>query len=176
MNKMIDAIENMKLPTHEILGPTSQAITNITCQPGQLNMVPNLCSISIDRRIAPGDSLEKTKAEFRAIIDQIKTQDPEFDADVETGKLAIPGYKPPEEPVVELLRESAKHILGKSPRVSHYIFGTDGSYLSGVKSIAWFGFGPGDEANAHTVKDHVKIDDLIAASKVYALFIIELLS
>lgn len=176
MSRMIDAIEKMELPTHEILGPTSQAITNITCQPGQLNMVPNQCTISIDRRIAPGDSLKKTKAEFRAVIDQIRARDPEFDADVETGKFAIPGYKPPEESVIESLQESAKYVLGRSPKISHYIFGTDGSYLSGVANIPWLGFGPGDEANAHTVNDHVMIDDLVAAAKVYAMFIVELLS
>jgi len=75
-----DAIAIAEANTYEILGPTTQTITNIACQPGQLNMVPNLCCISIDRRIVPGD-----------------------------------------------------------------------------------------EANAHSVNDHVKIDDLVVASKVYAL-------
>jgi len=176
MSKMIDAIDNMEMSTHKILGPTTQTITNITCQPGQLNMVPSLCSISIDRRIAPGDTMEKTKAEFDAIIEQLKASDPEFDADVETGKSAPPGYQPPQESVIKSLQESAKYVLGRSPKISHYLFGTDGSYLSGVSNIPWFGFGPGDEANAHSVNDHVKIDDLIAASKVYAMFIIDLLS
>lgn len=176
MDKMIDAIENMKLPTHEILGRTTQAITNITCQPGQLNMVPNLCSLSIDRRVAPGDSPEKTKAEFRALIDQLKASDPEFDADVETGKFAPPGYTPPPESVVETLKESVEYVLKRPPQISHYIFGTDGSYFSSAANLAWFGFGPGDEANAHTVNDHVMIDDLVAASKVYAVLIINLLS
>ena len=176
MNKMIDAIAKMRLPTHKILGRTTQTITKITCQPGQLNMVPSLCSISIDRRISPDDSLEKTKAEFRAVIDRLKASDPEFDADVETGRFALPGYQPPQESVIKLLQESAKYVLGRSPKISVYIFGTDATYLASIANIPCFGFGPGDEANAHSVNDHIKIDDLVAASKVYAMFIMDILS
>jgi acetylornithine deacetylase/succinyl-diaminopimelate desuccinylase family protein len=176
MQKLVDAVGRMDLPTHEILGPTTQTITNITCAPGQINMVPDLCTIIIDRRISPGDSLEKVKAEFQAVIEALKREDPEFSAEVETGKLAVPGYKPPDAEVLARLSGAAARVLGKRPLTTRYIFGTDGSYLSGTADIPWFGFGPGDEANAHTVNDHVEIEDLVTASKVYAMFIIELLS
>jgi len=176
MTKMIEAISNMKLPAHEFLGTTTQAVTNITCQPGKLNVIPDLCSISIDRRIIPGDTLEKTKAEFRAIIDKLKAEDPEFDAGVETGKLAPPAYISPTEPAVKVLQGSAEYVLGRKPELSKYTFGTDASYLSAVAKIPTIGFGPGDEANAHSVNDHVKIEDLILSSKVYAVFVLNLLS
>lgn len=176
MNKMIDAIGRMKLPTHEILGPTTQTITNITCEPGQLNMVPSLCSILIDRRISPGDSLEKVKAEFKSVIDELKADDPDFDAVAEPGRFPLPGYKPPDKSVIKKIQESADYVLGRTPKIGVYIFSTDATYLASVADIPCFGFGPGDEANAHTVNDHVVIDDLVAASKVYAMFIIDLLS
>jgi len=176
MTKMIEAISNMELTTHEFLGTTTQAITNINCQPGQLNIVPNLCAISIDRRIIPGDSLEKTKAEFRALVDKLKAGDPKFYADVETGKLAPPAYTSPEEPVVKVLQDSAEQVLERKPELSKYTFGTDASYMCTVARIPTIGFGPGDETNAHSVNDHVNIDDLIASSKVYAIFAINLLS
>ncbi|MFC2011386.1 YgeY family selenium metabolism-linked hydrolase [Chloroflexota bacterium] len=176
MNKMIEAISDMELTRHEFLGTTTQVVTNITCQPGQLNIVPNLCTISIDRRIIPGDSLEKTKAEFRALIDRLKVEDPTFDADVETGKLALPAYTSPEEPAVKVLQNSAEQVLGRKPELSKYSFGTDASYLCAVSGIPTIGFGPGDETNAHSVNDHVSIDDLIESSKVYAIFAINLLS
>jgi len=175
MSKLIDAIRRMKLPEHTFFGPTTQMITRIACLPDVLNMVPNQCSISIDRRISPGDNPEKTKAEFQTLIDQLKADDPEFKAHVETGRSSIPGYLPPEDSTLKTLQESAESILRKRPRLSRYIFGTDGSYISGVAGIPWFGFGPGDEANAHSVNDHVRIEDLVNASKIYALFIIDLL-
>ena len=163
------AIAIAEANTHEILGPTTQTITNIACQPGQLNMVPNLCCISIDRRIVPGDSLEKTKTEFRAVIDELKAKDPEFDADVEVGKLTLPTHVSPQEPVVSVLQRAAQYVMGKSPRLSKYTFATDATYLGPIAKIPTVGFGTGDEANAHSVNDHVKIDDLVVASKVYAL-------
>jgi len=176
MTEMITAIADMKLPAHEFLGTTTQAITNITCQPGQLNIVPSSCSISIDRRIIPGDTLEKTKAEFQAVIDKLKSEDPEFNAEVETGKLAPPAHTPPEEPAVKVLQDSAEQVMGRKPELSKYIFGTDACYLCAVAKIPTIGFGPGDETNAHTANDHIKIDDLVMASKVYALFVMNLLS
>ena len=175
MQKMVEAVTGMELPVHETLGRTTQTITNITCTPGQINMVPDRCTLTIDRRVSPGDSLEKTKAEFQAVIDALKAEDPEFNADVQTGKFAIPGYKPPAAATIERLQEAAEFATGKRPEIKRYIFGTDGSYLSGVADIPWFGFGPGDEANAHTVNDHVSIDDLQAACKAYALFVLDLL-
>jgi acetylornithine deacetylase/succinyl-diaminopimelate desuccinylase family protein len=175
MQKMVDAIMRMELPGHEILGGTTQTITNIACKPGQINMVPDLCTITIDRRVSPGDSLEKTKSEFQAVIDILKKEDPDFSAEVKTGKFAIPGYKPPEGEVIARLQDAAQIATGNRPEIKRYIFGTDGSYLSGVAEIPSFGFGPGNEANAHTVNDHVAIDDLTAASKAYAMFVLELL-
>jgi acetylornithine deacetylase/succinyl-diaminopimelate desuccinylase family protein len=176
MQKLIDAVGKMDLPTHEILGPATQTITNITCAPGQINMVPDLCTITIDRRISPRDSLDKVKAEFQNVIEALQREDPEFSAEVETGKLAVPGYKPPDAEVLARLSRAVERVLGRKPLTTRYIFGTDGSYLSGTAGIPWFGFGPGDEANAHTVNDHLEVDDLIAASKVYAMFILELLT
>lgn len=176
MNKMIDAASHMKLPSHDVLGPTTQAITNITCKPGELNMIPSLCAITIDRRMVPGDSMEKTESEFSAVIDHLKTVDPDFDAHVKASRLVLPGYQPPEKSILHSLQESAKIVLGKSPRMTNYLFGTDGSYISNFAHIPWFGFGPGSETDAHTVNDHVRIDDLIASAEVYAQFIIALLS
>lgn len=176
MSKLIQRIGRMSLPEHEILGKTTQTITIITCSPGQLNMVPDLCTITIDRRIAPGDSLEKTRGEFEAVVDEINSEDDTFEAEVETGKYAAPGYRPPGKETVEALCSSIRSATGREPQVTRYIFGTDGSYLAPVAGIPWFGFGPGDEANAHTVNDHVEIEDLMAAAKAYAHFILDFLS
>jgi acetylornithine deacetylase/succinyl-diaminopimelate desuccinylase family protein len=176
MSKMIEAVNRMKLPMHEIFGATSQTITNISCRPGQLNMVPDLCTISIDRRISPGDSLEKTKEEFEDLVAAIRKDDADFSAEVETGKFAMPGYKPPDQDVMQRLRCAAEQVLRRKTKTGRYIFGTDGSYLSGVADIPWFGFGPGNEADAHTVNDRVLIEDLVNAAKVYAHFIVELLA
>jgi len=175
MAKMIEAISSMKMASHEFLGKTTQAVTNISCQPGQLNMIPYLCSMSIDRRIIPGDSLEKTKSEFQIVLNRLKENDPEFDAEVVTDKFAPPAYTPPKEPSVKVMLNSFEQVISRKPKLSKYTFGTDACYLNAIAGIPTIGFGPGDEVNAHSINDHVKIDDLIIASKVYALFVIDLL-
>lgn len=176
MIKMIAAIPRMKLPHHGFLGSATQAVTNISCQPGRSNVIPNLCTISVDRRVIPSETPEKIKADFLTVIEKIKSKDAEFDADVKTGKLALPAYISASEPAVKILQSSSMYVLAKKPKLSKYTFGTDASYLSAIAKIPTIGFGPGDEVYAHSVNDHVRIDDLVAASKVYASFIIDLLS
>jgi putative selenium metabolism hydrolase len=176
MTKVITAIPRMKLPRHGFLGSATQAVTNISCQPGRSNVIPNLCTVSVDRRVIPSETPEKIKADFLNVIEKIKLKDPEFDADVKIGKSTLPAYISPSDSVVKILQRSSMCVLSKKPKLSKYTFGTDASYLSAIAQIPTIGFGPGEEVNAHSVNDHVKIDDLVAASKVYASFIIDLLS
>jgi acetylornithine deacetylase/succinyl-diaminopimelate desuccinylase family protein len=176
MNKVIDAIQRMKLPSQEFLGPTTQAITNITCSPAQLNVVPDLCTISIDRRIVVGDNVQSTKKEFQKVIDRLKAKDPELNAKMEARMRGLPTFLNDKEPVVKMLQGCVDRVMGRRPQLSSYRFGTDASYLGAVAKIPTVGFGPGDERNAHTPNEFVKIDDLIIASKVYALFVLRLLS
>jgi acetylornithine deacetylase/succinyl-diaminopimelate desuccinylase family protein len=176
MNQVIDAIQRMKLPSHEFLGPTTQAITNITCSPAQLNVVPDVCTISIDRRIVPGDSVQSTEKEFVKVIDRLKAKDPELNARVKARMQGLPTFMSEKEPVVKMLQGCVETLMGKRPQLSSYRFGTDASYLGAVAKIPTVGFGPGDERNAHGPNEFVKIDDFILASKVYALFVLRLLS
>lgn len=176
MNKVIDAIQKMKLPSHEFLGPTTQAITDITCNPAQLNIVPDACTISIDRRIVPGDSVQSTVKEFEQVIDRLKAEDQQFNAEVKARMQGLPTFLSEKEPVVTMLQRCVETVTGKSPHLSFYTFGTDASYLGAVAKIPTVGFGPGDERNAHGPNESVKTDDVIMASKVYALFVLRLLS
>ena len=48
-------------------------------------------------------------------------------------------------------------------------FSTNGIYWAGKASIPSIGFGPGDEVTAHTVNEHVLLDDVVKATEFYAL-------
>ena len=48
-------------------------------------------------------------------------------------------------------------------------FSTNGNYWRGKAGIASIGFGPGNEIYAHSVNEHVPLQDVVEATKFYAL-------
>jgi acetylornithine deacetylase/succinyl-diaminopimelate desuccinylase-like protein len=124
----------------------------------------------------PGESVQSKEKEFIKMFDRLKTKDPELNAEVKTRMRGLPTFMSNKEPVVKMLQGCVETVMGKRPQLSSYRFGTDASYLGAVAKIPTVGFGPGDERNAHSPNEFVEIDDLINASKVYALFVLRLLS
>ncbi len=64
------------------LGKSGIALTIIECEPAALCIVPDKCRILYDRRLVPGETVEGAIAEMQSIIDDLKKEDPEFDAEV----------------------------------------------------------------------------------------------
>jgi len=58
--------------------------------------------------------------------------------------------------------------------LSHYAFCTNGSESAGRRGIPTIGFGPGDEAQAHTIDESVEIEELYRAADGYAALAREL--
>ena len=44
------------------------------------NIVPDSCSVRLDRRILPGESVESVTKEIQNVIDEIKQEDGELEA------------------------------------------------------------------------------------------------
>ncbi len=174
MVKLIGRVEGMKLPRHEFLGGATQAITNIACSPGKTNVIPDLCTITIDRRIVPGETPENVQKEFedlfRSMMSEMGTN-----AEVKVSKYAPPAYVPPDNVIVKATFETVASVTKKNPELIKYRFGTDASYLSTIAGIPTVGFGPGDETMAHSPNENVPINEVITAAKVYAVLAANLL-
>jgi acetylornithine deacetylase/succinyl-diaminopimelate desuccinylase-like protein len=61
-------------------------------------------------------------------------------------------------------------LWGRRPGTGKWNFSTNGNYWMGKAGIPSIGFGPGDEAHAHTALDQVPLDDVVRATAWYALF------
>jgi putative selenium metabolism hydrolase len=173
MVELIRLIEEMKLPRHEFLGDTTQAITNMTCSPGKANVIPDLCTLTIDRRTVPGEIPENVRKEFEDLFR--RSSMPEMKADMRVTKNAPPAYVSPDNIIVKTASEAVASVIGKTPELTKYKFGTDASYLSTIARIPTVGFGPGDETMAHSPNENVPIDEVIVAAKVYAILAARLL-
>lgn len=177
---MMPVIEEVKklaetLPEHPFLGKSTLALTIISCSPGRLSIIPDICTVSLDRRLIPGETAEMAVEQIQEILDNIKKSNPNFNAEVKITKVVETSYKGYSEecekkmdpwivekdhPFVIKAVEALKEI-GQNPGFGKWDFGTDASYVTGVLGIPTIGYSPMEEKYAHTPYDRVNIDNLV---------------
>jgi acetylornithine deacetylase/succinyl-diaminopimelate desuccinylase-like protein len=76
-------------------------------------------------------------------------------------------------PLVSDAREIVAEVTGRDEEPGVWGFATDGGHFA---EAGWtvIGFGPGDEALAHTVIESIEIDEVIEAAEVYRAFALKL--
>ena len=151
------------------LGRASIALTNITCKPGSMSVVPDHCSINFDRRIVPQETPDDAVQE---IIDELAAEDKDFHATVKidavprstyTGKtVTIPnikeGWKIDEKhPFVQAATRGLRNI-GEPVSYSYWDFGTDLAMICGRHHVAAIGYSPMQEYYCHRSVDMCRID------------------
>jgi len=163
-------------PTGHFLGDVVATPIDITASPGRdAPIVPDRCSVHIDRRFLPGETPDEIVAQIRELIEVTRRRNPDFRAEVEIPRVFPHLWCPPEEPVVAALKSARTAVMGSEGPVGRWLFGTDGAYIAAF-GVPCAGFGPGDERFAHTPEDHVPVSHLLAAAQVYAAWAADILS
>jgi putative selenium metabolism hydrolase len=168
MSRFIQAFQSRyTIPEHPIFGKLPFAAIQISSPVTNLPTVPDCCEILINRRFTHEENKDSVTATFEALIESIKAEDPEFDAEVEYLGEFPPFYCDPQEAIVTLLKEATHKVMGKETDIGTWTFGTEAGFLMKY-GIASVGFGPGIPSAAHTENEFVPVDHVITASKVYA--------
>ena len=133
----------------------------------QVNFVPDLCTIEIDRRLLPGESAESAVAHYRALLGRLDG----IHAEIEEPLLLVDEAldTPLTSPVVKVA-STVLSSLGLQADPVGVPFGCDASKLSraGIPSIV---FGPGSIDQAHTADESVELDQVEAAFEFYRHFL-----
>lgn len=174
MARVIVALQDELWPvlekrTHQYFHHSSATISII--EGGvKTNVVPDRCSIFIDRRIIPGEAPDDVVKEIREIADRVISKLPGMRVEVEHahpsgGREAI--LNTPDNPVVKAML-AANDYLGFDTVLSGFSMGTDGRHFhaEGYPTII---YGPGDPSLAHKPDEWVGIDEVMNAAKAYAL-------
>lgn len=181
--KMMPVLERVQelaetLPEDPFLGRASCTLTRIGCSPGELSITPDKCVVSLDRRLVRNETSEDAMAQIQAILDDIAAADPDFRAEVRLRTETETSYTgisaecekymhawaiEEDHPLVAACREALKAI-GQNPGIGKWDFGTDASYVTGVKGIPTIGYSPMEEHYAHTPKDRCSVEKLIKAT------------
>jgi putative selenium metabolism hydrolase len=164
-----------------LLGRPSIAVTDASVQTASINAVPDQFIIYIDRRITLQETREHTIAQLRGLIpdylqEEIQVEELFYDAPSYTGFVfPVDKYYPAwslddAHPLVLAGQSAVAALWGEARPLGTWNFSTNGTYWAGKAHIPSIGFGPGDEVTAHTLDEHVSLDEVVQATEFYALF------
>lgn len=167
------------------LGRGTLAVTEISSLAGSRNVVPDRCTIIVDRRLTLGETVADAVAQVEEVVRAVAVEGTvavtEYVAQSYTGYLcrqrnAFPAWVTPEDHrLVQAVVRAAHATLGARPAIGRWAFSTDGAYTAGVAGIPTVGFGPGEERYAHTADEQVRVEDVVKAAHAYARLAADLL-
>jgi acetylornithine deacetylase len=161
-----DLIPSYKHIKHSLLGSPT---LSVGCINGgvAVNIIPDKCSIEVDRRLLPGETNDSAKQEIVELIYKLREKNKILDINVSDPTTStIPMDTNINEKVVKTSMESCKKILGKST-MKGVNFGCDASSFTGagVPSIV---LGPGNILQAHTENEFVDLEEVRQAAEIYS--------
>lgn len=173
---LIAALDDLAgtLPADPVLGRASLALTDIAASPGGATaVVPERCRLRIDRRYVRGETPESCEQELAGLVAGLARSDPEFRCDLQQVNHYPLMFLEPEHALVRELAAARAAVLGAEGEPGAWRFGVNGTFMAQA-GIPTAGLGPGDEVWAHTVDEHVLVDELTATAEIYALAAIRL--
>ncbi len=169
---------NENLEEDEFLGKGSIALTCLECDTFSPNTIPHRATITLDRRLTLGETKEEAKQQVENLVKESGAS-----ARVEISRstvtnytglgIEVENYYPAwvlkrDHPYLEGAIRTYKKLFNSDPQVDKWLFSTNATYIAGIKDIPCIGFGPGNDALAHTVDEYIPVEHLIKAAAFYA--------
>jgi acetylornithine deacetylase/succinyl-diaminopimelate desuccinylase-like protein len=166
MSRVVHVLETkyaaqLRRRRHPLLG-TATVNVGVICGGTQANIVPDHCSILVDRRTLPGEKTRGVIREIAALLKEAKL------------KAVISNLKmedcPPLEssPQIPLIAQLLRTIGQRRPAGVNYFCDAAVLAQKGIPSVA---FGPGDIAQAHTADEWISLGSLDRARDLLVRFL-----
>lgn len=178
MNKVIDAIDryNKVLESKTSNIPNlERCYMNIALVKGGIegiwNIFPERCTMQMELRLVPEYDPDEIIDEIKGVVESLKAQDADLSAGVRE-LWRVTGFKIPDNfPVIKILQGYIKEITGNDvPTGGLGGFVPLGHFkeIMGISGVTW---NPGvfNECNLHQADENLDINQLIDATKVFAL-------
>ncbi|MCR3954890.1 MAG: M20 family metallopeptidase [Gudongella sp.] len=162
----------LKGRNHPILGSPTINIGRIWGG-DQPSTVPGSCTIEIDRRWVPEETLDQVYQELENLIDSIRSEEPRFSASVRSYKEPneIPPHRPFCTDLTDPLAGKAMKVLGRlgMEEIKPIAFPawSDAGVLADFTDAQCIIVGPGDLELAHTADESIAVKELGVARCFY---------
>lgn len=157
-------------------GKVSSISLGVVSCGAKVNVVPEKCVLEIDRRFIPEESLDEVRREFMDLLEALKKVDPQFKYDLGETYYTDAIVVPEEQPLVRVLEESIREVLGITPPKILDAATDDNRFFiknAGINSTVIYG--PGRAEIPHTVDEYIEVRDLLNGTKALALTTAKLL-
>ena len=132
----------------------------------KINVVPDTAEANFDIRLTPGTDLEKARNHLLRLIADSNVEG----VTTEFIQARAGYYEPPKSRFASQLAGAIKIVTGTKPIFKVLTGMTDAVSLKNFQGISCLGFGAGMAGQGHAPEEHVPIDNLIMAAKVYTVF------
>lgn len=168
--KLIQGVYRINVGRHPVLG--TDTINVGTIKGGtQTNMVPDECTLTFDIRFAPPLTTSKIRENVDQVVRDLEGADPDFKLlQMEIPEKREPIEFPRDGSLVQAMLRASRVGLGQEMELGGAVsFGDIEDWKDQVGIVEACLFGPGETKQAHAINEHIEVDDLFAAAKVYAL-------
>lgn len=134
------------------------------------NSVPDICKVSFDRRLVPGESLDQARSEIHSILQYLESENSNFKYKYEERYATNPIWVDPEQPLSRIFRNAIKTVTDKEAEIVCSPGSDDQRFVVQNAGIqACIVYGPGNIKNVHCYDEELSIEDLRIAIEVMAI-------
>ncbi len=168
----IDKIQSYQLElaqrAHPLVGEAKCSITMIEGGTKE-NVIPESCSIILDRRMNPDEPVDQVEDEIRSILDQIASEDPDFHYSIERMMVYEAAEIPSDSHLAQVVRKHAAQITNISQEPYGTAFSTDVRNFINDAHVEAVTFGPGESDQPHTFNESIEIEQVVNCIKILLL-------
>jgi putative selenium metabolism hydrolase len=179
---LLDRIRREFVPPADSLGEGVLEVTEIISSPfPRMNVVPDLCRVTFDRRLVVGERPKDVLQGLQSILERAGRDDPELHTCLEltenrfrcyTGYLLkttnfAPAWLMPQDADFCSDVSDALHRVGLKPERGTYSSCSNGSFYAGRAGIPTLGFGPSTEGLNHAIDEYIELEQLYKAMEGY---------
>jgi len=150
---------------HELTGPPSLHAARLRGGK-EVSIYAASCTLQMERRTAPGETVEQATAELQEIIDRLAAQDPTFKATIKPTFWRAPFEVDSEAPIVKTLDHALGVRIGHHPEHIGQTFWTDAALLAdaGMETVLLGPKGYG----LHSAEEWVDLQSVVDLAYVLA--------
>ena len=132
----------------------------------ELSSYPDRCELQFERRTIAGETAERASLEIQEILDALRAEDPEFEAEARLTFSRPPYELPQGHPLPAALAAAASTSAIRNVPTVGMSFWTDAAILghAGIPTVL---FGPGG-AGLHSTEEYVNVEDVVACRDALA--------
>jgi len=177
------AVESIRRLDHELAAHRHPLLGRAAWSVGTIHggtataMVPADCSVSVDRRLLPGQTGAQALSEVERALEKLALEGDDLRAKAEL-LMEIPSFElAPDDPLVQVVHRASVEAGAPERPLGGWTAACDGGYVMRDAGIPAIVLGPGSVAEqAHKPDESIELAEVVLAARIYTLAMLRLLT